>query len=105
MQKILITALGIFLASALTAYTGFFTLKAKTENVEKKVEEIKEEAKDDVEKLEEKTESDVKGLEAKTEEAEDKIVENEKIDLEQTILIKQISETLLRLNQKIDKNL
>lgn len=51
------------------------------------------------------TEKEVEKIEKCVEEAEDKIVENEKIDIEQTVLIEQIGTTLEKLNQKIDKDL
>lgn len=43
--------------------------------------------------------------ETKTEEVEDKVVENEQVDVEQTVTLKYIQQTLEILNKKIDKEL
>ena len=71
MNKAIITLIitVLFLGAGGGIYGGFFSLKTKTERVEKDVEKVEE----------------------KVEEAEDKINEEEKINLKQTILIEQIN--------------
>jgi hypothetical protein len=48
---------------------------------------------------------DVVKLEAKMENTTEEINENEKIDIRQSVLLEQVTETLKALNKKIDKEL
>ena len=60
---------------------GAYTLRAEQTNTKEEVKEVKEEVK----------------------ETDKKITENEKVDVEQTITLKYIQQSLEKLNDKIDR--
>ena len=51
------------------------------------------------------TEKKVNQLESKVEETKEELTDNEKIDVEQSVLLKEIYKSVDKLNQKLDKEL
>ena len=82
---------------------GWFKFTALAENTAKETEAVKK----DVKEVKEQTTKEIKEVKEKTElkieDTQEKLTEAEKINLQQTILIQTISETLSKLNDKMDK--
>ena len=68
-----------------------------------KFQSVAERAKEDVKKLEEKKDEETEKTEEELKETEEKLHENEKIDIRQSILLERTTDTLNKLNSKLDK--